>query len=98
MKTVQLVYPRNSNISLRNVIYCQIGIEHPHSIPISEIFNDNFQAILRIGESANNSKIYTITDKEILEFGNIYFNSLYINILDISNPYLIIDIAYKEAG
>ena len=98
MKTIQLIYPKSSNVSLENVVYCQIGIEHPHSIPISEIFNDNFQAILRIGESVNNSKIYTITDKEILEFGNMHFNSLYIKTLDISNPYLIIDIAYKEAG
>lgn len=92
MKSLQLIYPSN-NMILSNVTYLQIGIHRPYNIPIAEISEyTDFKSIVKI-----NNNIYTITDKDILEFGDIYFTSLSIEILDVNNPFLIIDLAYETA-
>lgn len=92
MKSLQLMYPSNNTV-LSNVIYLQIGIHRPHNIPITEIPEyTNFKSIVKI-----NDTIYTLTDRDILEFGDVYFTSLAIEILDINNPFLIIDLAYETA-
>jgi len=88
MKTIQLKYPFQP-ISL-NAKYIQIGIERPHNIPIS-LLNEPFSIPIRI-----NNVTYAITDKEILEFGNIYGTST-VEVLEKNNPYLIIDLAYETA-
>ena len=91
MKVKQLLYPTSTGqITLRNVTYLQIGVERPHSAPISEI--EDFNVVLSI-----NGITYTVTDKEILEFGDVYFTTLSINILDANNPYLIVDLGYRTA-
>lgn len=93
MKSLQLIYPSNNTL-LSNVTYLQIGIHRPHNIPVTEIPEyTNFKSIVKI-----NDNIYTITDRDILEFGDIYFTSLLIEILDVNNPFLIIDLAYETAG
>ena len=95
MKSLQLMYP-SSNTILSNVTYLQIGIHKPHNIPITEIpEHTNFKSIVRI-----NDTIYTLTDRDILEFGDTYFtsSSLSIEVLDVNNPFLIIDLAYETAG
>ena len=88
MKTIQLKYPFPL-ISL-NAKYIQIGIERPHNIPISLPY-EPFSTPIRI-----NNRRYAITDKEILEFGNIY-GTFTIEVLEKNNPYLIIDLAYEIA-
>ena len=92
MKSLQIMYPNISNVILDNVLYVQIGIERPHSIPLSELID--FAAIVMI-----NGKRYSITDRDILEFGNFELtkSKLDLRILDINNPYLIIDLAYETA-
>ena len=92
MKSLQIMYPNTSNVILDNVLYVQIGIERPHSIPLSELID--FAAIVMI-----NGKRYSITDRDILEFGNFELtkSKLDLRILDINNPYLIIDLAYETA-
>lgn len=89
MKTIQLRYPFQPIIL--NAKYIQIGIERPHNIPIL-LPNEPFSIPIKI-----NNITYAITDKEILEFGNIYGTST-IEILEKNNPYLIIDLAYEIAG
>ena len=46
-----------------------------------------------------NGKRYSITDRDILEFSNFELSKsqLDLRILDINNPYLIIDLAYETA-
>ena len=88
MKSIQLIYP-NLTASLDNLKYVQIGIERPHNVHIEEDFE--LSAAVRI-----NNITYIITDKDILEFGDI--ESLQLSIIDSSNPYLIVDLAYETAG
>lgn len=93
MKVLQIIYPNDTSIVLNNVAYLQIGIERPHSIPISEFPSyTDFNVILRI-----QGKEYIVTDRDVLEFGDIYFPTLNIEIVDANNPYLIIDLAYETA-
>ena len=89
MKTIQLKYPFPL-ISL-NAKYIQIGIERPHNIPVV-LPDEPFSIPVKI-----NDITYAITDKEILEFGDIYGTST-IEVLEKNNPYLIIDLAYETAG
>ena len=97
MKSLQLVYPSKKTL-LNGVAYLQIGVQRPHNIPITEISAySSFKTIIRI-----NNETYTITDKEILEFGDVYFRkssseNFEIEILDVNNPYLIVDLIYEIA-
>ena len=107
MKSLQIIYPKTDSIILNNVTYLQIGIERPHSAPISEtIKEDNGQWVEQysfnsvIGISTDGGityKSYTITDKDILEFGDIYITNLRVRIDEPNNPYLIVDLAYETA-
>lgn len=91
MKTRQFIGPfsigQSLELDLSDVTYVQIGIEHPHSIPISE---ESPVTILSI-----NNIDYSITEKDILEFENLNLSQLSIIIEEADNPYFIIDIAYK---
>jgi len=68
----------------------QIGIERPQSIPISE--ENTQQAILKI-----NNDLYSIGELDVLEFENLYAyaSKMSIDVVDVTNPYLIINIAYE---
>lgn len=101
MKTQQIIYPKDTSIILNDVAYLQIGVERPYSIPISEtIIKQNgqwseiyeFNLVLSI-----NGKDYSVSDRDILEFGDVYFNPLRISIKETNDPYLIIDLAYETA-
>lgn len=91
MKAKQFIGPfstgQSIDLGLSNVTYLQIGIEHPHSIPISE---QEPEVILSI-----NNITYSITDKDILEFEYLNLSNLSIVIEEADNPYFIIDIAYE---
>ena len=103
MKLKQLIGPfkeHNQSINIPNVNYIQIGIEHPHSIPISEINLDNWPIIIGINtlnNSINKQQNFIMHEKDILEFR---YNKASINIWvePISNPYLIINIAYEDTN
>ena len=88
MKTIQLKYPFPP--MFLNAKYIQIGIERPHNIPVV-LPDEPFSIPVKI-----NNIIYAITDKEILEFGDIYETST-IEVLEKNNPYLIVDLAYETA-
>lgn len=91
MKAKQFIGPfstgQSIDLGLSSVTYLQIGIEHPHSIPISE---QEPEVILSI-----NNVTYSITDKDILEFENLNLSNLSIVIEEANNPYFIINIAYE---
>lgn len=108
MKFEQYIGPFTSDtiiLNKRNVTYLQIGIEHPQSIPISEIPENNdvidWPIIIGINRSSNNSnfteKDYIITDKDILEF-ELNHETVNITIYENENPYLIINVAYEDAN
>lgn len=108
MKFEQYVGPFTSNtliLNKRNVTYLQIGIEHPHSIPLSEIpeNNDNIRwpIIVSINKNLNNvgftQKDYIITENDILEF-ELNHDTVDIIIHKNENPYLIINVAYEDAN
>lgn len=109
MKTVQLYYPfdfsKLNNLNASNVTYMQIGIEQPHSIPYYFYNYENKELtdkqIVSIDSSTQVVTPYLITDKDILEWGNLSTNFLDTNILlenlsDEDKKYLIIDIGYEE--
>lgn len=90
--------------------YLQIGIEHPHSIPISEFEEEekklpdgsiqkriSYPCIISINDLQQQSPIqqYLLTERDVLEFTNLSLGSFTIKILQ-NNPYLIINIAYEE--
>lgn len=87
MKAIQYKYPFPKNILLTNVISLQIGVQYYNINPLYT--KDNFTIPLLI-----NNHNYSITDRDILEFNNIYEREVSISILEKNNPYLIIDIAY----
>ena len=93
MKSLQIMYPTTTSVLLDNVTYVQIGVERPHSNPLSEMID--FAAIISI-----NGKRYSVTDRDILEFGQIDMSKfqLDLKILDVNNPYLIVDLAYEVAN
>lgn len=80
-EVLNLNFPNNAN-------FVKIGIEYPHSIPISE--NITIPILLSI-----NGIEYAITEKDILEFENLNMSQLVIIIKKINSPYFIIDIAYE---
>ena len=106
MKLDQFIGPFKSNntiiFSRPNVTYLQIGIEHPHSVPISEIEenNNNIQWPLIVGINKGTSQSehdYIITDKNILE---LELNHETVSVIVYKNldPYLIINVAYEDAN
>ena len=91
MKAKQFIGPfstgQSIDLGLSGVTYVQIGIEHPHSIPISE-------SAPTVILSINNTD-YCITEKDILEFEQLDLDQLSIIVQEANNPYFIIDIAYE---
>lgn len=94
MKTIQYKYPflqeRINVLTNKNYIALQIGIHKPWITPLSEQNNFTIPVIINRHE-------YSLTDKNILEFSNLYLRQLEIIIQNKNDPYLIIDIAYKTA-
>jgi hypothetical protein len=89
----------------KNVNYFQLGIEYPHSIPISELDNlsdDNWQIIIHISQDPNDNspeKDYVITTKDILELKPNGVRQMAVKIKKgYNNPYLIINAAYEDAN
>lgn len=95
MKTIQLSYPY-PNLQLDDVSILQIGIENPHNFPLEHLVEHEkpFQPVVYITEGGS-EKGYTITDREILEFSEMYFSSIGIRVANVSNPYTIIDVSYE---
>lgn len=91
MRAKQFIGPfsagQSIDLGLSGVTYVQIGIEHPHSIPISE-------SAPTVILSINNTN-YCITEKDILEFEQLDLDQLSITVQEANNPYFIIDIAYE---
>ena len=121
MKLKQLIGPfpnqEEIKLDLENVVYMQIGIEHPHSIPLSEIefFNPkpaskledfNWPIIVTINEEYANmndstrdetiQRFFVFSEKDILEFRYNQAN-IHLKIKPNSDPYIIINLAYKTA-
>ena len=72
--------------------YLQIGIEYPHSIPISEFEENDYSYIISINDSR-----YLITERDVLEFSNLSVTSFKIDFLKNSR-YLIVNVTYEEAN
>ena len=91
MRAKQFIGPfsagQSIDLGLSGVTYVQIGIEHPHSIPISE-------SAPTVILSINNTN-YCITEKDILEFEQLDLDQFSITVQEANNPYFIIDIAYE---
>lgn len=95
MKSLQLTYPFFQTL-LENVTYLQIGIQRPYNIPVTEILEEeSFQIPIRI-----NGQNFTIVDMDVLEFSDIHFRNLNIQIdrNDKRLKYIIVDLAYETAG
>lgn len=108
MKIEQHIGPFTSNnliFNKPNVTYLQIGIEHPHSIPLFEIPEDNgdiqWPIIVTINKNLNNvgatQRDYVITENDILEF-ELNNDKVEVIIHENKNPYLIINIAYEDTN
>ena len=111
MRLEQYIGPFKTNQILfnkKNVSYLQLGIEHPHSIPLSELedFNDNSHILIGIYTvdtisnqvPAISQKDFLLSEKDILEFKlNGYKNVAVIIRENKNNPYLIINAAYEDA-
>lgn len=99
MKTKQFIGPFSYNQILNfddlgNVKIVQIGIERPHSIPISE--EGTQKIIIQItGAGRNYDGEYCLGETDLLEFENLYTTNLRILVKDANNPYLIITAAYE---
>lgn len=90
MKVLQYSAPFQNPIivNLEGKTYVQIGIECPHSVPFVEKGEQPY--VLSI-----NGTRYTLGYKDILEFENLDFTRLTINILSSNTKYLILNIAYE---
>lgn len=87
-----------------NVTYLQIGIERPHSIPISEIElseddpDNSWPVIIGINRDENNSKLtqkdFVVSEKDILEF-RLNHERVKVFVWETVDPYIIINIAYE---
>jgi hypothetical protein len=73
--------------------YLQIGIESPHSIPISEFEDNDFSFTCSI-----NGKNYLVTERDVLEFSNLSLETISVTFVKPNNPYLIVNVAYEEAN
>jgi len=94
MRLEQYVGPFSTNqviFNKSNVKYLQLGIEHPHSIPLSEF---DWPIVLSI----DNSTDFVLTTKDILEFKPMNRETITVTIKKgQDNPYLIINAAYEDA-
>lgn len=107
MRLEQYIGPFTSNqviFNKSNVNYLQLGIENPHSIPISELedFTESNWPIIITVNSEDPNKItqrdFLITEKDILELKLGILNTVTIKIKKgQNNPYLIINAAYEDA-
>ena len=105
MKLDQFIGPFTSNLVLNrsDVTYLQIGVEHPHSTPISEINEDEYgniewPIIVSINKgNQQTERDFIITEKDLLEFE---LNHEPVNIIIHKNldPYIIINVAYEDAN
>lgn len=106
MKFIQVVGPLSKKqfFEKTNVTYLQIGIEYPHSIPISCYTDDmDWPLVFSIddddtaGDSLrDNWHNFVMTEKDIYEQRWSKAN-VKIRLEDTSNPYFIINIAYEDA-
>lgn len=107
MKLEQFIGPFTTNqivFNKSNVSYLQLGIEHPHSIPISELDDfteQDWPIVIAINSSTPNlitQKDFIITTKDILELKPNGLSTITVRIKEnINNPYLIINAAYEDA-
>lgn len=104
MKIDQFVGPFTSNLVLnrRNVTYLQIGIEHPHSIPLTEIEEDDghIQWPLVVGINKGQDQPqhdFVITEEDTLEL-ELKHELVTVTIYENKNPYLIVNVAYEDAN
>lgn len=104
MKLEQYIGPFTTNqviFNKSNVSYLQLGIEHPHSIPLSELEDNYWPIAISINSEStgeNNNQDFVITTKDILELKPSGISTITITIKDkINNPYLIINAAYEDA-
>lgn len=109
MKLQQFIGPFTKNqilFNIKNVSYMQLGIEHPHSIPLSELPSvEDSEVIIGIYTIEDNNiipaisqKDFILSEKDILEFKlNGRKNIMVIIRQNINNPYLIINAAYEDA-
>lgn len=108
MRLEQYIGPFTTNqviFNKSNVSYLQLGIEHPHSIPLSELENieneNSWPIVVAINSSTSNTitqRDFVITTKDILELKPSGLATITITIKDkINNPYLIINAAYEDA-
>lgn len=98
MRSIQFVGPyaaRHSETVSLGALYkiLQIGIEHPHSIPIQEYENTEteVQTIIKI-----DGIDYAVCDNDILEIPGLYQSSLTFSFPESVNEYVIIDVAFKD--
>jgi hypothetical protein len=97
MKALQFTYPFETNpivVNLAGAKYMQIGIECPHSIPLSEIPINGSNVGYSLSVNIN-GKDYNVTDKDILEFSDLDRSEVRVLINEPDNPYIIVDIAYE---
>lgn len=78
---------------LGGATFIQIGVEHPKTPPYEVIRLKGYDIILRI-----NNIDYVITERDILEFNNLKTANMVIDIIDINDPYLLINIGYDYNG
>ena len=71
----------------------QIGIEHPHSIPIS-IYENNGHRIKT--SFLIDDKEYAIMDNDILEFDGLFQRKMTIKFLEDVDEYTIISLCFKD--
>lgn len=96
----QEIGPFKSNemlFNLEKVTYLQLGIERPHSIPLSEIDLSNNEWPIKIIINNDDNKNFILSEKDVLE---LHFNAQNIKIYtnEINNPYFIINAAYEIAS
>lgn len=104
MKIDQYIGPFTSNLvfNRRNVTYLQIGIEHPHSIPLTEIeeINNVIQWPLIVGINRSQEQTqhdFIITEEDSLEL-ELKHEVVTVTIYENNNPYLIVNVAYEDAN
>lgn len=105
MKLEQYIGPFITNqviFNKSNVNYLQLGIEHPHSIPLSELEDNYWPIIIGIKSSSSDEEDdeqdFIITTKDILELKPSGVKTITVTIKNnIKNPYLIINAAYEDA-
>lgn len=116
MKLKQLIGPftnaDDTKLVLENVTYMQIGIEHPHSVPLFAPESNNeletvalpplVLSIERTDSNTNNTVLEDIEQSKFAIFEKdileFYYKHAFITItpIEVNNPYLIINVAYQN--